>query len=101
MGFPSSIRGRRRLPDVLALSTHGSLSDGQIAPSLALNEVELATRWSIAIKTLQRWRSDGRGPLFCKLGTRVTYLIKDVEAYELQVARYSTSARVAVYEGQS
>lgn len=96
MGFSSSIRGRRHQPSVPTPGSSGAIYDGQIAPSLALNEVELSTRWGIAIKTLQRWRSEGRGPLFCKLGTRVTYLMRDIEAYEHQVARYSTAARVAV-----
>lgn len=96
MGFSYSIRGRRHQPEVPTSSSPGSIYEGQIAPTLALNEVELSTRWGIAIKTLQRWRSEGRGPLFCKLGTRVTYLVRDIEAYEQQVARYSTAARVAV-----
>jgi hypothetical protein len=33
------------------------------------------------------------GPIFCKLGARVTYLISDIEAFERRVSRYSTSAR--------
>ncbi|WP_043679939.1 hypothetical protein [Castellaniella defragrans] len=60
---------------------------------LALDEYELATRWGLSVKTLQRWRQQSLGPIFCKLGSRVTYLLCEVEAYELRVSRCSTSAR--------
>lgn len=63
-------------------------------PTLALGEYELAARWGLSVKTLRRWRQENLGPVFCKLGARVTYLISEVEAFEQRVARYSTSARV-------
>lgn len=63
------------------------------APCLALDEVELATRWGLSVKTLRRWRQEHLGPVFCKLGARVTYLISEVEAFERKVSRHSTSAR--------
>jgi len=64
------------------------------APRLALDENELAIRWGLSVKTLRRWRQESLGPVFCKLGARVTYLISEVEAFERRVSRYSTSARV-------
>lgn len=64
------------------------------APRIAIDEHELATRWGLSVKTLRRWRQEQLGPIFCKLGSRVTYLISEVEAYERRVSRYSTSARV-------
>lgn len=57
---------------------------------LALNENELAIRWNLSVKTLRRWRQEQLGPVFCKLGARVTYLISEIEAFERRVARYST-----------
>lgn len=60
---------------------------------LALNEYELAERWRVSVKTLRRWRQEQLGPVFCKLGARVTYLISEIEAFERRVSRYSTSAR--------
>jgi hypothetical protein len=63
------------------------------APLIALNEFELAARWRLSVPPLRRWRQAQLGPIFCKLGARVTYLISEVEAYERQVARYSTCAR--------
>lgn len=32
-------------------------------------------------KTLDNWRSQGRGPAFVKLGSRIFYKAKDLEAY--------------------
>ena len=67
---------------------------GSVAQRIALDEYELAGRWGLSVKTLRRWRQEQLGPIFCKLGSRVTYLISEVEAYERRVSRYSTSARV-------
>ena len=60
---------------------------------IALDENELATRWGLSVKTLRRWRQQSLGPVFCKLGARVTYLISEVEAFERRVSRNSTFAR--------
>jgi len=67
------------------------LPDG--ATRIALDENELAIRWGLSVKTLRRWRQEQLGPVFCKLGARVTYLISEIEAFERRVSRYSTSAR--------
>lgn len=69
-----------------------SLSTASL-PRLALNEYELATRWGLSVKTIRRWRQEQLGPVFCKLGARVTYLISEIEAFEQRVSRYSTSTR--------
>ena len=52
--------------------------------TLCLSEVDLATRWGISPKTLQRWRTNKSGPPYLKLSKRVKYLIEDVVAYEQQ-----------------
>lgn len=49
---------------------------------IALNEVELAKRWGISPKTLQRWRTEGRGPRYLKLSKRVAYPLEQIESYE-------------------
>ena len=64
-------------------------------PQLALDENELAHRWHMSVKTLRRWRVELVGPVFCKVGSRVTYLLCDIEAFERRAARFSTSARTA------
>jgi hypothetical protein len=63
------------------------------ATRIALDENELATRWGLSVKTLRRWRQTQLGPIFCKMGARVTYLIPEVEVYERRHSRHSTSAR--------
>jgi len=67
------------------------LSDG--ATRIALDENELAIRWGLSVKTLRRWRQEQLGPVFCKLGARVTYLISEIEAFERRVSRYSSFTR--------
>ena len=45
-------------------------------------EDELAERWRISVKALQRWRQVGEGPSFVKIGRVVRYELRDVEAFE-------------------
>lgn len=66
----------------------------QIATRIAINEHELSQRWGLSVKTLRRWRQQKLGPIFCKMGARVTYLISEVEAYERKVSRHSTFTSV-------
>jgi len=62
-----------------------------LAPRIAIDENELSQRWGLSVKTLRRWRQSGNlGPIFCKLGARVTYLLSEIEAYERRVSRHST-----------
>jgi len=63
------------------------------AKRIALDENELAARWGLSVKTLRRWRQEQLGPVFCKFGARVTYLISEIEAFERRVSRHSTFAR--------
>ncbi|MBP8276603.1 MAG: DNA-binding protein [Propionivibrio sp.] len=60
---------------------------------IALDENELAIRWGLSVKTLRRWRQEQLGPIYCKLGRRVTYLLHEIEAFERRVSRYSSFAR--------
>jgi len=56
-----------------------------------LNQTELAERWTISARTLERWRWKGEGPAYLKIGGRVVYRIEDVLAYELDRQRRSTA----------
>ncbi len=47
-----------------------------------LDQKQLAVRWRISEASLERWRSEGIGPKFLKLGGRVIYREVDIEAYE-------------------
>ena len=62
-------------------------------PRQVLSEVDLAVRWGMSPKTLQRWRMEGRGPHYLKLGKRVNYSLNAVIAFENFVQHVSTSQR--------
>ena len=63
------------------------------------NQRQLAERWGISEASLERWRSEGIGPVFLKLQGRVLYRLEDVESYENESLRRSTSERAAVAGG--
>ena len=58
-----------------------------------LNQRQLADRWDLSEATLERWRSEGIGPIFLKLQGQVRYRIEDISAYEEDCLRVSTSVR--------
>ncbi len=61
-----------------------------------LSEGELANRWGLSPKTLQRWRATGTGPLFAKFSKRVGYPLEGtggVLDWEQRVLYRSTSER--------
>lgn len=57
-----------------------------------LNQKQLAERWGISPKTLERWRWLGQGPKFLKLGGRIAYRIEDIEAFEERQLRQVTGS---------
>jgi hypothetical protein len=57
-----------------------------------LHQVELARRWKLSPRTLERWRWLGQGPQYLKIGGRIVYRVEDIEAYEADQIRTSTSA---------
>lgn len=46
------------------------------------HQMDLARRWRISPRTLERWRWLKTGPAFMKIGGRVVYALGDVEAFE-------------------
>lgn len=53
------------------------------APDLRhFNQVQLARRWSLSPRTLERWRWLRQGPEYLKIGGRVVYRTEDVVAFE-------------------
>ena len=50
-----------------------------------VNQKELAARWKISHRTLERWRWAQEGPRYLKLGGRLVYRLSDVEAFEREV----------------
>lgn len=51
-------------------------------PVRHLCQEQLARRWQVSPRTLERWRWLGQGPAYLKIGGRVAYRLEDIEAYE-------------------
>jgi hypothetical protein len=47
-----------------------------------LSQAELALRWRISPRTLERWRWSKTGPVYLKIGGGVIYRLEDIEACE-------------------
>jgi hypothetical protein len=47
-----------------------------------LDQHQLARRWGLSHRTLERWRWQGKGLPYLKIGSRVVYRLEDVERYE-------------------
>lgn len=56
-----------------------------------LNQVQLARRWALSPRTLERWRWLEEGPRYVKVGGRVLYRLEDIEAFEEQSMRGQNS----------
>lgn len=52
-----------------------------------LTPEELAQRWSVSVKTLTKWRYEGSGPLWLKIGGQARYRLADVLQYEREAER--------------
>ncbi|MEE7478504.1 helix-turn-helix domain-containing protein [Methylobacterium hispanicum] len=66
-----------------------------------LTPAEVAARWEnrVCTRTMANWRTQGNGPRFTKIGGRVLYPLKDIEAWEHagtvdSTARYFRDATV-------
>lgn len=57
-----------------------------------LTQTEVARRWCLSARTLERWRWLGQGPAFLKLGGRVAYRVEDIEAFEAAQTRDATNS---------
>jgi hypothetical protein len=59
-----------------------------------LSQLDLARRWAISPRTLERWRWTGEGPRYIKLVGRIVYRLEDVEVFENARLHESTSRPV-------
>ena len=48
----------------------------------------------MSLKTLQRWRREGRGSQYLKLSKRVAYPLQEIKSFESNALYASTSKRV-------
>ncbi len=55
-----------------------------------MTQRELCNRWQLSGATLERWRSEGIGPIYVKLGGQVRYRREDVLTYKVSCLRNST-----------
>ena len=55
-----------------------------------LHQNDVARRWHLSPRTLERWRWTGVGPKYLKLNGRVVYRLEDIEQYEAEQLRDST-----------
>ena len=54
---------------------------------IRFTQIELARRWKISPRTLERWRWLQQGPRYLKIGGRVVYRLEDIEAFETDQLR--------------
>lgn len=47
-----------------------------------MSEQDVADRWQKSVRTLQRWRRDGYGPAYLRIGGTIHYRLLDVLAFE-------------------
>jgi hypothetical protein len=55
--------------------------------STPMQERRVARRWNKSIRTLQRWRSEGYGPPFLRIGGTIHYRVSDILAFEARQRR--------------
>jgi hypothetical protein len=67
--------------------------------TIHLNPFQLSRRWGITPKTLQNWRSQGKGPAFIKVGGHVLYRMEDLEKYESERLYNTTSTNNSITAG--
>lgn len=59
--------------------------------SQLIKETEVAALMCVAPATLRKWRWEGKGPRFVKIGRTVAYRLADVHAFIEAQIRQSTS----------
>ncbi len=71
------------VPDGVAMNAMahpGSVAYGQIHP-YAVREKEAARYIGLTGSTLRKWRMNGGGPRFCRLGGSVVYRMRDLRVF--------------------
>lgn len=55
------------------------------------DQLRLAEHWGLSTATLERWRTNGTGPKYIRLPSKVIYRLCDIEAYENECIVSSTA----------
>lgn len=79
-GYPCLQLNRDSRQNVMTRQ-HSDHPQNQAEP-VHLRERDLASRWKMSQRTLQRWRAEGYGPLFIRIGGSIRYRMADVLDYE-------------------
>ena len=56
-----------------------------------LTREEAAKYLGLGLRTLDNWRSQGRGPWYLKLGSRVIYALQELDVFKAANLRQSTA----------
>ena len=73
--------------------TRGSLMSSAWPPPVQhLNQTQLARRWNVSPRTLERWRWRKLGPPYLKISHKVVYRLADIQAYEAAQLRMPNQA---------
>ena len=51
-------------------------------PVRHLYQEDVARRWGVSPRTLERWRWERKGPPYLKIGHHIVYRLEDIEAFE-------------------
>jgi len=78
------------MPRLIETSETSETTDAQTR--LPLTESELARRWRISARSLQRWRATARGPGFLRIGRRILYEPDAVARFEAAARRGGEAA---------
>lgn len=62
-----------------------------MAATTHFDQLQLADRWGLSPKTLERWRVLGTGPKYIRLPGKVIYRLCDIETYENECLVSSTA----------
>ena len=54
-----------------------------------MTQAELADRWRVTTRTLERWRVGGKGPAWLQLNGSIRFRVEDVLAFERARLRHS------------
>lgn len=60
----------------------GNDTTARILAGGLFSEQALAVRYGKTVRTLQRWRAEGYGPSYLRIGGSIFYRMEDIEAFE-------------------
>ena len=61
--------------------------NARIVDGRLVSEPALATRYHKTVRTLQRWRTEGYGPAYLRIGGSIFYRTQDIETFEVSMRK--------------